>query len=157
MQQPKGRQHRLIAVVDRRVEALRLRRSGLSYQAIADVLGYSSRANAFRLVSQALHEVVEAEVGELRQLEAERLDALHAAVWPKAIRGHLPSIDRVLAIMKRRARLLGLDAPRRSVVVEADVLVQNRAVVAAQDAGLDAGVVWSEAERLLERLERGTT
>jgi len=43
------------------------------------------------------------------QLELERLDAMQAAIWDDAMNGHLGAIDRVLKIMERRAKLLGLD------------------------------------------------
>jgi hypothetical protein len=46
------------------------------------------------------------------RLEEERLDALLAAVWEKALAGDGPAIDRALAIMARRARLRGIDAER---------------------------------------------
>jgi hypothetical protein len=48
----------------------------------------------------------------LLERELAELDVLQAAVWPRAVAGHLPSVDAALGIMKRRARLLGLDAPR---------------------------------------------
>jgi len=39
------------------------------------------------------------------------LDELQDAVWETAADGDLHALDRVLAIMARRAKLLGLDAP----------------------------------------------
>ena len=44
-----------------------------------------------------------------------RLDEIHAAIWENAINGDLRSVDRVLAIMKRRAKLYGLDVPRKLI------------------------------------------
>lgn len=43
-----------------------------------------------------------------------RLDQLQAAHYPKALAGETAATDRVLAIMDRRAKLLGLHAPRAS-------------------------------------------
>jgi len=54
---------------------------------------------------------------ELINLERARLDALFMAVFPQARRGIMPAVDRCLAIMQRRARLLGLDMPLK---LEAD-------------------------------------
>jgi hypothetical protein len=51
-----------------------------------------------------------------RRHEAERLDELESAIWPNAMAGNLDAIDRCLAIMERRARLLGLDAPTRFTI-----------------------------------------
>ena len=47
----------------------------------------------------------------LRTLEALRLDEIQAKIWDKAIAGDYRAVDRVLRIMERRAKLLGLDAP----------------------------------------------
>jgi hypothetical protein len=57
-------------------------------------------------------------------LELMRLERLHAAVWPQAIRGDVNAVDRVLRIMERRARLLGLDAPKR-VAMSGDVVLRG--------------------------------
>jgi hypothetical protein len=54
----------------------------------------------------------------VRRLELERLDALLAVLWPLAVAAQPDqyAIDRVLAIMARRARYLGLDAPEKKDV-----------------------------------------
>jgi hypothetical protein len=52
--------------------------------------------------------------GEPRSIELMRLDQLQAAHYPKALAGEGAATDRVLAIMDRRAKLLGLHAPRAS-------------------------------------------
>lgn len=44
-----------------------------------------------------------------REMEAQRLDKMLAAVWRGALAGDPASVDRVLRIQERRARLLGLD------------------------------------------------
>jgi hypothetical protein len=45
-------------------------------------------------------------------MELERLDEMLLALWPSARRGAHGAIGLVLAIQDRRARYLGLDAPR---------------------------------------------
>jgi hypothetical protein len=56
-------------------------------------------------------------VAEYRALEGERLDNLLAIATHQALtKKSLFAIDRCLAIMDRRARLLGLDAPIRQQV-----------------------------------------
>jgi hypothetical protein len=42
-----------------------------------------------------------------------RLDELQNAIWQRATDGEVRALDRVLHIMARRAKLLGLDAPQR--------------------------------------------
>ena len=49
----------------------------------------------------------------VRSLELARLDEMLLGLWGKASRGELQSVDRVLKILERRARYLGLDAPQR--------------------------------------------
>jgi predicted transcriptional regulator len=93
-------------------EALRLRSQGLSYREIADELGVDT-STAYRRTQRALSAVPVEDVESYRLLELDRLDALQRAIWDKAIDGNLNALDRVLAIMSRRSKLLGLDAPQR--------------------------------------------
>ena len=102
-------------------KAIELRRSGMGYAAIAQQLGYAGPGSAHKAVHAGLVAVrTEAGSEELRSLEAERLDELQASRWEKAINGDDFALDRVLKIMKRRAELLGLDAPvKHEVAVQA--------------------------------------
>lgn len=96
-------------------EALQLRKAGATYEEIGRALGMT-RTGAYRAVKRALDELNEKiaeDAAEVLRLELERLDAMLLAVWPKAKQGHLGAIDRVLKIMERRSRLLGLDAPHK--------------------------------------------
>src|SRR5262245_34596354 len=119
----------------RAVEALELREKGLTFREIGARMGVS-RPRAFQLVSEELARVNARraeQAAEITRLELLRLDALHRVAWKKAMRGHLPSIDRVLGIMARRARLLGLDAGGS----RGEVTVQN----------VNVGVVMTDRER----------
>lgn len=107
-------QDRKLAIAERQREAVALRRAGLEYDAIAKRLGYASKAGAFAAVRSALRRHESEEVRELRTLTALQLDDMHAALWPRAIAGDLRAVDGVLAIMERRARLFGLDAPTKN-------------------------------------------
>ena len=95
-------------------EALRLRSEGLTYREIAQRLGINS-STAYRRVENALRAIPADGVEEMRQLEGERLDKLHAALWERALEGDLSAIDRLLTISARRAKLYGLDAPTRQI------------------------------------------
>lgn len=107
-----------ITAVQRRIQALELRIAGKNFREIGLAMGFSEQ-RAHQLVSEELirlnAERSEAAV-EVKRLELERLDALLAGVWEKAKGGDGPTIDRVIAIMQRRAKLQGLDAPTKSVV-----------------------------------------
>jgi hypothetical protein len=119
--------HVRIAHALRAREALELRLAGFNYAQIGERMGFS-RQHAHQLVTEELGRVNgerNAAAAHLRSVEAERLDRLQAAVWPRAVAGELRAVDRVLSIMARRARLLGLDAqPDTLSRVQAMELVQ---------------------------------
>jgi len=46
---------------------------------------------------------------ELQALELSRLDALHYAVWDKALSGDIKAIETSLRVIERRVKVLGLD------------------------------------------------
>ncbi len=94
----------------RRSRALELRARGLTYEKIAEEIGYSSRSTAYNVITMAL-EAREAEgVEQLRRLELDRLDAVHASLWPQAMDGHVPSVMALLRVMDLRTKLLGLQS-----------------------------------------------
>jgi hypothetical protein len=98
---------------ERATEALELRKAGLTFKQIGARMGFTEQ-RAHKLVTEELARLNarRAEDAAVTRIEVERLDALLAAVWPKALKGDLACIDRVLSIMARRARLLGIDAER---------------------------------------------
>ena len=80
-------------------ECLRLRSDGLSYREIALRLGiaYSTAYKRVLRSPPRPRNNRNAEDGErLRNLDFERLDALHEAIWEAALDGDLRAIDRVL-------------------------------------------------------------
>lgn len=126
---------RALIALRRQQQAVELRRAGRSYREIAHQVGIGV-ASAHRLVAAAISKArvtVQDEVIEMRALELSRLDGLLSSVWPAARQGNLGAIDRVLKIMERRAKLLGLDAPvkmsRGNPVAEEDVRDAVRYIV----------------------------
>ena len=109
------------AILD--TEALRLRSRGMTYQKIADSLGVT-KATAYNRVQRALAAIPAEAVDEYRRLETERLDSLLEMALEKALdpnnKSSLFAVDRTLAIMDRRAKLLGLDSPVKTVNVTVD-------------------------------------
>ena len=105
-------------VAARRVQLIRLRRQGISFddpRVLA--LGYSSPGHASKDLIRALtqrRDEQAAEISVYRQEENERLDALLEAVWPDALTGDPRAIETALKISDRRAKLNGLDAPVRT-------------------------------------------
>lgn len=101
--------------LDLQTKALELRRMGLGYVAIGERLGLK-KSQAHRLVVAGLAEAraqISASADELRSEEISRLDGMLQGVWPRARKGQVTAIDRVLKISERRAKLLGLEAPVR--------------------------------------------
>jgi hypothetical protein len=93
----------------KRIRALELVAEGLSYDEVAEAVGYGHRGSAYRAVSRALKERLVDGVDELRAVEVARLDRLQAAVWDEAMTGDLRAVNAVIRIIGQRARLLGLD------------------------------------------------
>lgn len=82
-------------------QVLGFRRAGVQFDVIADRLNMTPTA-AKALFDQALA----AHDPEFqRALETDRLDRLHAAVWPRALKGELDAVDRVLKLSERRERV----------------------------------------------------
>ena len=94
---------------------LALRTQGWSLKQIGEQEGVT-KVRIHQLIVIALQQLVSEPGEEMRRLEQARLDDLQTAVWERAINGDYAAIDRCLAIMERRARLMGLDAPRQTLV-----------------------------------------
>ena len=102
---------RRIAAKERQRQALELRKAGVTLDEIAKAVGFKSRQAAHDSIQRALMAIPRLAAEELRNLDLERLDKLALAVWPKALQGDIQAINAALAILTRRAKLLGLEAP----------------------------------------------
>lgn len=116
----------LIDTAERRAFVLKLRKAGATYREIADAAvtrfgidalpgGWCDRyahKDVRRELDKLRNEIAESAEGVLA-LELERLDDLLKGLWGEAARKNPDhgAVDRVLKIMQRRAKLLGLDAP----------------------------------------------
>ncbi len=107
------RDARAMAIAEKRSLACRLRIAGLTYDQIAKELKLKSRSSARDLVVAAIKEHTREPAEEVRDREIERLDELLRGMWAKAKSGSVQHVDRVIKIMERRARYLGLDAPEK--------------------------------------------
>lgn len=90
-----------------------MRIAGVSWQVIADELGYSDKSAACRDVGRALarnQAELEQTTEELRTLEVTRLDRLQFGLWPQASRGDVQAAAEVRRIIETRVKLLHLDA-----------------------------------------------
>jgi predicted DNA-binding protein (UPF0251 family) len=127
-------------------EALRLRSTGgMSYQKVADIIGVSKKT-AYNRVQRALASIPAEAVDEFRRIEGERLDFALEAVMEKIQsrdKGFLFAVDRMLTIMDRRAKMMGLDAPIRTEVITLDYIqteiMRLEAEIARDASGTEAG------------------
>lgn len=90
-----------------RPRALELRLAGATYDQIAAECGYASKSGAYKAVQSQLDAAgspVPSE-GEDLSTELARLDAMLVGLWPRARRGDVQAVDRVLRISERRSQL----------------------------------------------------
>lgn len=101
---------------------IQLRKEGKSLDEIATVFSVTRQAVHQRL-SKALQEFAKESLNSKREvlaLELERLDELYLTARAKAVTGNIAAIDSCLRVMDRRAKLLGLDAPKKIEIGEID-------------------------------------
>jgi len=95
----------------RKCRAIQLKLQGLTYQQIADELGYTSRGTVYKIIRTAQAAQLTGAVEEHLDIEVSRLNALQAAVWPAAMSGDLRALVVAARIIDARCRLLGLIGP----------------------------------------------
>jgi len=117
-------------------KVLEYRRGGLTFDLIAERLGYASASGAHKAYLSACNRIVYEDVVEVRKSEMDRLDIAQAAIW-----GDLTDTVNVdantrarlvlalIKIMERRARLLGLDMPTKAQV---EVSIYDRDTIDAE-------------------------
>ena len=98
-------------LVDKEIKVLELRRAGLTWQRIAEETGYADHTGAYAAYKRAIKRTMQQPADELREAELDRIDRLQLALWPKAMQGDNASVNTIVRLMERRARLLGLDLP----------------------------------------------
>ena len=98
-------------LVDKEIKVLELRRAGLTWQRIAEETGYADHTGAYAAYKRAIKRTMQQPADELREAELDRIDRLQLALWPKAMKGDNASVNTIVRLMERRARLLGLDLP----------------------------------------------
>lgn len=101
-----------INAAEKQRRALDLRKTGATYEQIADALGYAGPSSAAKAIKTAIARITREAAEDVRTLEVERLDSMLRYQWPAVTKGHVRSTEVALRIMERRAALLGLDAPK---------------------------------------------
>ena len=105
---------------------LKLRKMGLDAQQISGELDMplDRVKNIISNALKALAKEMRGQAEQIRSLELTRLDELQTAIWADCMGGKLTAIDRVLKIMERRSKLVGLDAPER-LDIKADMKLEH--------------------------------
>lgn len=106
---------RRVLAAERSRDACAMRKAGATYRQIADKLGITEMG-AFHAVARSMARAIgraTEDIDVVRRLDLERLDAMLLALWPQASKGVYKSIEVVLKLMERRAKLLGEDAPAK--------------------------------------------
>lgn len=106
-------------LVDKEIKVLELRRAGLTWQRISEETGFADASGAYLAYKRAIKRTMQQPADELREQEIDRIDRLQLALWPKAMKGDNASINTIVRLMERRARLLGLDTP---IKIQQDVV-----------------------------------
>ena len=132
---------------------------GMGLQQIADDVGLTA-GRIHQILAETISVRYPAEnIDDVRAVELARLDTLLVAIWPLALSGDIAAIDRVLAIMVRRAKLLGADvAPAR--VLQADMpedMVRTVRVEIVGDPEIKRLRWLEERERQLRLIEHSGT
>jgi hypothetical protein len=89
-----------------------MRVAGFTDKDVPDTLGITEQ-EANEIIGKRAEQAKKRTVSQIKistMLEIDRLDGLFRACYPEALSGSLGHVDRVLRIMERRAKLLGLDA-----------------------------------------------
>jgi len=104
---------RKLTAKERERIALDMRIKGKTFKEIAEVLGITE-AGAFKAAQRAiqkLDEKLKEKAEQVLTLEIERLNRMIDVLWPQVEAGEYAAVDRILRVMERRAKYLGLDKP----------------------------------------------
>lgn len=89
--------------------------AGFAYRDIAKMLDVSlgTIQADMSAMMKVIHDSQRESIDQYRALELERLDTSQKGIWAKVLKGDTKAIDSYIKISKRRAALLGLDAPTK--------------------------------------------
>lgn len=105
---------RRLAAADKEREALELRKRGMTFEAIADAIGYKDKSAAHKAVVRALKATLTEPAEDVRAMYRERLSLVMASMAPRMAEGNPQAALAFLKALEREAALLGLDAPLKT-------------------------------------------
>lgn len=98
---------------EKRAQAVRLRKAGLTFREIGEQLGVSGKTahDYVRQSLEALNAQTQEDIAEYRALQSARLEQAVRAIWPNVLQGHLGAVDRLIRISAEHSKLFGLYSP----------------------------------------------
>ena len=107
-------------VAERYRRVVDLKKAGLTYDQIATELGYADRSGAKRALDSAIDRWGAESIESLRIVQNEQIDDLWRRVLTAILEGDLSQVPTAIRLMKRRAELFGLDAPKQHEITGTD-------------------------------------
>jgi len=105
------------ALIEKERQVLKYRKGGLTFDQIAEKMGYSHPSGAHAAFKRALERTRDdALASEGRELHRARLETALTAIWDRVLSGDLRAIAMMLRILERDAKLYGLDMPIKTEV-----------------------------------------
>lgn len=132
-------EQRLIQGRERQTQALELRKAGVSYQKIADSVGYKTADAARKAVRAAIDRLAIEPAMEVVQISLATLDELQMRVMAAFRAGDLSQADRILRIMGERHALLGVTSEtfKEEAAKKAGVSLTQNAIMIVQGSESD--------------------
>lgn len=166
----KGKFLAALDTAERDAEACRMVEQGYRYEEIAKALGFANRAGAHRAVERALTRTVQEPADAVRKIHLARLQEMYRTAREIMLKNHiavqngkvvyldgtdgtrapvaddmpkLAAIDRMLRVLEREAKLLGLDAAKQVEIITLDAIQKEIMEIEArmaERATLEEGV-----------------
>lgn len=97
-----------IQAKEKQRRALEMRKTGMTYQLIADQLGYAGPSGARQAIMAAMEATTVEPAHELRIINYERLNHMILSLWPRVHQGDTSAISTVMSAMRHQEDLVGL-------------------------------------------------
>lgn len=95
---------------DREMRVMEMLRAGMSDQQIADEIGYADDSAVTHIRRRVTERYTGVATEDYRAQQLDRIDALLQSLWASARKKDYQAVDRVVKLMERQAKLVGLDA-----------------------------------------------
>jgi len=134
---------RRIEAKEKQKQALQLRLAGVTFDEIAERLGYAQKSGAWHAVAKALNDIPKREAMDYKLLNLERLNRAILALWSKVLSADLQAILALVRIVAEINKLTGAYEP-----LKLDITEHIREM--AKQEGWDPDEAVREAQRIME-------